>query len=360
MSIDILKNVKIRGISCVVPDNLVKAEEYNDVIGENNVERFIESTGIKQRYTMHADLTCTDLCYEAAERLLEKLNIDKDEVDGIVFVSETPDYKIPANAYVMHHRLGLSQKCFAYDVNISCSGYVYGLYIAAMHLQRGHIKKVLLLDGFIESVIPAQDKSQMMMSGEAGSATLLEYSDSDNEWKFQFNSIGENYKVLVVPAGGARHRVGSEEREEIEPGVFRNDYELHMDGREVFNFGIRNVPKSMDEFFKTFNCDASSFDLFFLHQANLFILKRIIKKLGVSEDKVPLSISEYGNTSSVAIPITLCKYFNEDLCNKSAKNIMLTGFGSGLSIAVGSINIDGCIFLPITKTKNKFNDELIK
>ncbi len=359
MSIDILKNVKIKGISCVVPDNLVKSESYNDVIGKNGVERFVESTGIKQRYTMHAELTCTDLCYEAAENLIKELKISKDEIDGIVFVSETPDYKIPANAYIMHHRLGLTQNCFAYDVNISCSGYVYGLYVAAMHLQRGHVKKVLLLDGFVESVIPKEDKSQMMMSGEAGSATLLEYCESNDEWKFQFSSIGENYKVLVVPAGGARHTVGSEERVEIEPGVKRNDYELHMDGREVFNFGIKNVPKSMDEFFKTFNCNIDNFDLFVLHQANLFILNRIIKKLGISKEKVPLSIEEYGNTSSVAIPITLCKYFNEDNCNKNAKNIMITGFGSGLSIAVGSINIEGCRFMIITKTKNKFNDGLI-
>ena len=249
----------------------------------------------------------------------------------------------------------------AFDVNLACSGYVYGLVNAMAHMQGQGLKKILLLAGDAASYhCSPQDRGLMMLSGDAGTATLIESSSGAPDVYYILNTIGSGFKNLIVPCGGYKHRFGDQARTEREPGIIRSDYDGYMDGAEVFKFAIMEVPKLFRRFDELHGCNETSFDRLFLHQANLFIMKNITKRLKIAPEKMAVSIDRYANTGAATIPLTMCDYYSRQPRDGTQRleRAALAGFGIGLSLGVLSLSIDPAVCLPIFETDLTFDDQI--
>ncbi len=360
MAKDKLKNVKISGIACCVPEDIIYMEEYNDILGKAEVDKFIKTTGIKQKHCNKSDVVITtgDLCYKAAEKLINELKIDRQSIDVLLLVTQSPDYIEPATACVLQYRLGLSNDCIAYDINLGCSGYVYGLHTAATYLQSGNIKKVLLLAGEVGANISPLDN---MLFGEAGTATLLEFDNEQKNISFLFKTIGSGYKHLIYPYGGIRHGIGDDNKYVKTSHNGTKYFVGDMDGTEVFNFTINEVPSLVSEYNDFIGATNSNYDLFILHQANLFILNYLAKKIKISKTLMPISMDIYGNTSSASLALTICDYFNRTNLGDEVKklNLLVCGFGIGLSLGITSFEISSDRCFPVICTKEGFEDGII-
>ncbi len=353
------KNIKITGVASAVPTEVVTSESFNGVIGEEAVKKFVKMTGIREIHRTHEKQTASDLGYAAADRLLTDKGIDRNSIGCVVFVAHSTDYRRPATACVLQHRLHIENKdCAVFDVNLGCSAFVYGVEIVCSMMQCSDIKRGLLIVGeTMTKMVYPEDKSSNMLFGDAGSAIIFEKTDTDSEINALVCSDGSGWKAIVAPAGGFRNMEASREPMVWADGNLRTLYNTVMNGTDVFNFTISDVPKTMNDFFDKSQTTAEDYDMFALHQANKFILKQLSKKLNVSMDKIPVCIDRYGNTSAAAIPLTICDALGEE--NKGRKNIFMSGFGVGLSWGVVSAEIDSADVLPVFETDEYYADGII-
>jgi 3-oxoacyl-[acyl-carrier-protein] synthase-3 len=344
----ILKNVEIKGIACAVPQRVVRNEMYAPVFGEDKVKKFINMTGVKTRHVA-ADEQCTsDLCYVAAKNLMERLAWEASSIDALIMITQTPDYAVPATACVLQYRLGLSEDCIAYDINLGCSAYVYGVWQAAMMISTQSVNRVLLLVGDTSNFgINPKDSGTAMIFGDGGTATALERSEG-KEIKYFLKTKGSGYKCIMVPAGHARSR--------SKTNMNSSDYELAMNGADIFNFAITDVQKGLSDFMIKYSIDKNNVDMFVFHQANLFIIKHLANKLGICLGKVPVSIDRYGNTSGESIPLTLVDALGEDTSDDTIKLVMC-GFGVGLSYGGIYLEMKKSVCLPMIYTNYYFNGD---
>lgn len=358
MSIGTLFNIQVSGVCCAVPVNSRRVDDDVDVFGEESVTKFSKMTGVKQRFVSNPNQTSSDLCYKAAEALLERLNWDRSSIDAIIFVSQTPDYRLPATSCVLHKRLDLKQDCIAFDVNLGCSGYVYGMQIVGSLMQNITINRALLLCGdTINSYLSPNDKSTTMLFGDAGSATALEKNEGKNI-RFSLKTKGSGFKSIIIPSGGCRKMNGDANRIQRDEGIFRSDFDLAMDGTEVFNFTISDIPKSINEFLSSNNEDVHSYNGFVLHQANLFMLNHIAKKVKIPAEKLPITIDRFGNTSVASIPLTMCDmYNNREGTPSESDHLLLVGFGVGLSWGIVSLDINPETCMPIIYTDDYYLED---
>jgi 3-oxoacyl-[acyl-carrier-protein] synthase III len=345
MAIGLLENVEIKGISCAVPENVVLNEQYNEVFGVESVQKFINMTGVKKRHVALDEQCTSDLCYVAATSLMEKLKWDPSSIDALILITQTPDYAVPATACVLQHRLGLNEDCIAFDVNLGCSAYVYGIWLTATMVSTQDIQRVLLLVGDTSNFgINQNDSATAMIFGDGGTATALERTEGKNI-KYFLNTKGSCFRSIMVPAGHARSRskIFSEEA-----------CELSMNGSEVFSFTITDVPRTIKSFMSQYNINMDDIDLFVFHQANLFILKHLMKKLNIPNEKMAISIDRFGNTSGESIPLTLVDALgNED--TEGPIKLFLCGFGVGLSWGGIYLEIDRSACLPMIYTSDYYN-----
>lgn len=333
----VIKNATIKGISVVVPPKeLSLLDDKNLYNGnEQKIKRVVESSGFLKRRISEPSVMTSDLCFQAAEDLINHLKIDKDTIDGLLFISYTPDYLMPATSYVLHQRLGLSENCVVMDIPQACSGYILGLYQAGMLLNNG-CKRVLLLVGdsfskfsdmFINHTAP--------VFGDAGSATLVEYDETAPQMYFNIQSDGTGYDALICPNGGFRNPPKKDKF--YEDGSFC--YQSKMEGGRIFDFAINRVFPSIDETLKFAGTPADKIDYYVLHQANKLILNTIAAKLNVPLEKVPTeTLSKYGNQCGASIPATIADNLSEQLSDKTCR-LVLSGFGVGLSWASTLINL---------------------
>ncbi len=297
------------------------------------VNSFVESTGIKARCRTSADVTSSDLCYFAAEKLIDELGWNKSEIEALVFVTQTPDYILPATSCVLQQRLGLPKECYTLDISLGCSGWVYAMSVIAALLQNGTIKKGLLLAGdTITKICSSEDKSTFPLFGDAGTATAVEYEQGSKGMLFNFNTDGSGCETIIVRDGAYRSQVNEESMtlKEHGDGIIRRDIDLELDGMDVFSFGITKAPKSVKQLCEHFDIDKENVDLFTFHQANLMMNEMIRKKLKLPEEKVPYCMDEFGNTSCASIPLALVAREREKLQFHNLKHIVC-GFGVGLS-----------------------------
>lgn len=320
-------NVRIAGIAAGVPKRVVNnLTDEENISKEYTPEDYVKATGVVQRHVSKT-LCTSDLCYEAAEKLIADLQWDKSEIDALVFVSQTADYILPATSCILQDRLGLSKECYATDCALGCSGWVYGLSQVMGLLCTGEIKKALLLAG------DAKKRADGLLDplfGCAGTATAVEYCEGANDFQFHFGTDGSGYDAIITPDGGSRNQVSlaSFEYEEID-GKQYHRLMARMNGMDVFSFAISTAPKSVKRLAEHFGFDYQDADYFVFHQANMKINNMIIKKLKLEESKVPSCMSHYGNTSSASIPLTIVTQLQGKL-DKPTKFICC-GFGVGLS-----------------------------
>ena len=330
-----MKGVSIRGIRACVPAETRDLAAENLIPEEAERERLIGSIGVRSRHIARADILTSDLCQKAADGLLNELGWARDSIDVLIMVTQSADFVIPATACALQSRLGLGS-CLAFDINLGCSGYAYGLWTAASLMQTlkvsGRPARALVLAGDVStSKLLEGDRATIPLFGDAGSATALEIDPNADEMFGVFGTDGSGAPHIMVEAGGLKHPLlppkephPPERAEEL----YRKS-RLHLNGTEVFNFTLKNVPPLVKSIFETANTTIDDIDYVLFHQANVFMLNHLRKKSGLPEDKVPVAMETYGNTSSASIPLTIAAKLADKF--DTPQNLVMMGFGVGWS-----------------------------
>lgn len=345
-----VKNVEIKGVATCVPKQIKVAKEmpyFTPVEAEN----FSNVTGVISSHVAPADVTLSDLCQAAAEKLLAESGWDRDSIDLIMFVSTSRDFYIcPNTSNILQDKLGLRTDCVALDLPFACSGYVYGLSVAGMMMQGGQLKRALLCVGEMTSKNQSHlDKTVWSLHGDAGSATLLEYNpEAKHPMQFNLGGDGSGWEAIICREVGVRCPTTEEslKYKKYEEGVERNGMQCSMDGMSVFSFAITRPGQCIKGLCEHFDFDLTKIDYLLIHQANKMIDEKIRRKLKLSEAQVPYSMTYYGNTSSCTIPISMTSQIREPL-ESGEKELVMCGFGSGLSWGAAHVYMDRLICLPV-------------
>jgi 3-oxoacyl-[acyl-carrier-protein] synthase III len=337
-------NVGITGISAAVPRHVINNYEHDLYFKKEDIREIVNKIGVKERRFADEKTCSSDLCLAAAEKLISDMKINREEIDLLVFISQTPDYRMPATSIILQQKLGLPTTAIAFDINLGCSAFLYGLTVVYSMMAGGQIRKALILDGETRSKVYSQkDRKTAFLFGDAGVAALIELDEKFSKSYFSFNSDGSRESLIKINAGGYRKMSSAEtvkEKVVDEYGNIRSEENGYMNGADVFNFIIREVPKDFIRLIEFSGTDVSSVDYFVFHQANSYINSFLAKKLKLPEDKVPSTIEKFGNTSSVSIPLTIVSELKDRISTE--KKILLCGFGVGLSWGTALINLNGC------------------
>lgn len=306
-------------------DNDIAAAAFGDA-GSS----VVKMTGVRTRHIADKSVTTSDLCALAAERLFEQADVDRDSVDALIFVTQTPDYRLPATACHLQSRLALRSGIAAFDVNLGCSGYPYGLWLAAMMIETGVAKRVLLLVGdTISKYVDGADRATSLLFGDCGTATLVDRSTVDTPTSYVLGSDGAGWDKLIVAQGGCRTGLNRPDEYDVQ--------KLFMDGGEIFNFTLQAVPRLLEALCAQANCTSDAFELLLFHQANAFMINHLRKKMKLPVEKVPVNIDKFGNTSSASIPLLITSPPGTSL---KGQYVAMLGFGVGYSWAACSARLD--------------------
>lgn len=338
------QNIGISGLAGAVPRNTINNLEYTEHFPAEDVREIVEKTGIKERRFAEPQHCASDFCYAAADALLNDKNIDRSEIDLLVFVSQTPDYRMPATSVILQERLGLSKDTAAFDLNLGCSAFIYGLSVVYSFMQQGSFRKALLLDGETRSrVYSPKDRMTAFLFGDGGVAALIEKGEQYGASYFTLHSDGSREDLIKADAGGYRNPSTTETLKEKvvdEHGNIRTSEHGYMKGADVFNFVLREIPRDIKEILQLSGAELSAIDYAVFHQANIYMNNYLVKKLKLDPDRVPISLDMFGNTSSVSIPITIVSRLQHQL--QGRKKLLLSGFGVGMSWASSVLDFVNC------------------
>lgn len=337
------KNVGITAIAAAVPKRIINNYEYTDHFSAEEVRQVVDKTGILFRRFADTGTCSSDLCFAAAAKLLADNNINRNEIDLLIFISQTPDYRMPATSVILQNRLGLGHDTIAIDLNLGCSGFIYGLSVAFSMMERSSLRKALILDGETRSrVYSPRDRKTAFLFGDAGSAALVERDTCFGESYFSLNSDGSKEDLIKMKAGGYRYPSSAEtmkERVVDEYGNIRSDEHGYMEGGDVFNFVIKEVPADIKKVVTLCGTSLADIDYFVFHQANMFINSYLANKLKLDSSKVPSTVSKFGNTSSVSVPLTIVSELNGRIENR---RVLMSAFGVGMTWASCIVNTGLC------------------
>ena len=322
-------NAFIKEIAYHLPSHIVTNKEIVNEFPEWSVEKIAEKVGVSERRVAASKETATDLAVFAANQLFSRGVVEKKDVDFVLFCTQSPDYRLPSSACVIQDRLGLSTKCGAFDFNLGCSGYEYGLAIAKGLIVGGIAKNVLLLTGeTYNKYLHPRDKGNRTIFGDAASATVISIEGFAEIGDFCLGTDGSGAQHLIVKSGGARCPNNVNDLHFDESGNPVSSDHLYMDGQEIFVFTLTKVPKMVKEVLMKNNLAKEDIDLFVFHQANKYMLEHLRKKMKINEGKFFVNFEKIGNTVSSTIPIALCDAREQGLLEG---NVLLAGFGVGLS-----------------------------
>ncbi|AAW75846.1 ketoacyl-ACP synthase III [Xanthomonas oryzae pv. oryzae] len=335
-----LHNVRFAGMATCVPKRVVSNLTDCRPQIRSERERLVRNIGIETR-RMASEWQCfSDLAFDATEVLLEKLQWKRDEIDALIVVTQSPDYPIPATAIILQDRLGLSHATVAFDVNLGCSAYPFGINLLGSMIAAGGVNKGLLLVG---------DRSANLedpIFSDSGTATALEFSADAPPMYFDLNSDGSGYKAIILPVGGQREPVAIQHLlpyRENEKDRWHQATDLQLDGAAVLSFSTQRVPPAVEKLIAYAGVSKDEIDYFVFHQANRMINETIRKKLGLAVEKVPSTLHDFGNTSGASLPVTMTARINKEL-ESAPKRVLLCGFGIGLSWGTCLVDIDGAVF----------------
>lgn len=345
MAIIKYNNVGISALSACVPRNVIDNYHYDlDIWPEEEVRKVVDKVGVVERRFVDDKTCASDLCYAAAEKLISDNRIEKSEIDLLVFLSQTPDYRMPATSILLQDRLGLPLSTMAFDVSLGCSGFISSLSIVYAMMQNQGFHKALLLDGETRSkVYSRKDRREAFIFGDAGVAALIERDEKFGESHFSLNSDGSRGDLIMIPGGGYRNMSSVETLKEKvvdEYGNIRTDENGYMNGADVFNFVIEEVPKDIKRLMAVSGEDIQHMDYYIFHQANAFINNYIAKKMKLDKERIPWTIQKYGNTSSVSVPLTIVSELKDKM--EGTKKLMLSAFGVGMAWATAIVPFVDC------------------
>lgn len=322
----------IKAINCFTPPNTLNNSDLQTQLKDSCVEKTAKGVGVSMRHIASDDTTAGDMAVEAANSLFEKSGIKREEIDFIILATQSPDHFLPPTACIIQDKLGIPTTAGAFDFDLGCSGYVYGLAIAGSFVDSGLAKNVLLLTGdTITRFIHPEDNNRVLF-GEAASATVVSTNGFAKIGKFEKGSDGSGADCLIVKNGAARNmaRTGHETIDK-EGNARRDDY-FYMNGTSVFNFTIERVPSLINDTLKQNDLSLEDVDQVVLHQANKFMLNTLRKVCSIPKDKFYINLENTGNTTSSTIPLALEDCIYRGLF-KNGDKVLIAGFGVGLSWA---------------------------
>lgn len=343
MSLSKFNNVKVSGVICVVPDKQLNINDELEFYDNNlkKLERNKKILGLGTRHVVPEGITASDLCEEAAKQLIDKLNINKDEIDTLIMVSINHDYNGNSDACIIQGNLDLPEECACFDMSgLGCTDVVYGLWVAHSLIQSGASKKCLVLEGSTSSLISdIRNRNSNMLFGDAGSAMLLEYSEESIPSYFHLKSRGKDWKKITTPAGGFKLPVRKDIIDlEIKDGEgnILHLWDSVMRGTDVFKYAIETAPESIEKVLNFAEKNKKDIDFFAIHQANGQIIKTIINHANLSADKASFeTFTKYGNCGGTSVLVNFC----DQMYNKSYSDILFVSFGVGLSTASCILNL---------------------
>lgn len=342
----IFTKATICGICCTLPKETLELKELAVLYGEKTIQKIAKATGIEQVHIAPREKTTADYCFDAATALLEILQYPIKKIDGIVFVSQTPDYILPATSVLLQERLGIQKRSVAFDINYGCSGYVYGLLQAHLLVETGCCRNVLVCVGdTITRYIHPEDKALRLVLGDGASATLVCRSACEKSAAFATFTDGSRADRLMIPAGGSRRPAvqGITDQKECDAeGNIRSQEHLYMDGLEIMQFALNDVEPVLQEVLRRLQWKTIDIDVFAFHQANAFIVQYLRKKLRLPKEKVPVQVKKTGNTGPTSIPLLLCEEYAE--ATVKPQKALLCGFGVGLSCAAMAADLRQTVY----------------
>ena len=328
-----IKNVALRGVTGTVPNNPVKTADL-PIFTKEEADLFDATVGINNRYIAPDNICASDLCFDAAERLVLGLGWDKGSIDVLLFASVTGDYKTPPTSAILQDRLRLPASTFVLDVPMGCCGCMYGINVAGNLLSSGSAKRALVLVGDTAMRMGSpKDKSRMPLFGDCGTALALEFDPSAADIIIDFNTMGSGYKALMTPHGGYRYPITKEsfEYEDFGNGVVRAPKDALINGMDVFSFAITKPAISLKKMLDDLGIDKDNdVDFYLIHQANKLIVDRIVKKLKLPVDKVPYNLQKFGNLGGASLLMLMVSEIADELQSRPL-TLVCSSFGLGLT-----------------------------
>lgn len=341
-----IRGVRIAGVASATPKTVFDNVADATSLDADEVRKVVAMAGVARRRVTTAEQCSSDLCEAAARRLLDELGWAPDTIDGLVLVTQTPDYYLPSTSCVVHERLGLRDGCATFDVGLGCSGYPYGLWLGALMASGGGLERVLVLHGETPSKFTHEsDRATFLLFGDAGSATALERCEGGAA-HFSLHTDGSGMTDLIVRAGGFRERFASETRRHY----------LEMNGANLFAFTIKRVPAVVNDTLALAGATVADVDYVVLHQSNRFMMQHLAKKLSLPEGKVPFTLGEYGNTGGPSVPLTMTRALPAAPRDRALK-VLLVGYGVGLSWGAALVDLDKAAPLLHVDTHENRNEE---
>lgn len=328
-----IQNVAIRGVAACVPS---RVEENRDLpfYAPGEAEQVMEATGIERRHASTPDIAVSDLCFKAAEKLISELGWEKESIDLVGLATQHPDYINHPTSFVVHERLGLPESTMCIDFFHGCPAWVVSMSSVMSMMSTGSIKRAILMDGDTASKTQRKlDRESRPLFGDAGTATALEYCEGAPVAVFNIGTKSEDGMSIAKTLGGYRNPYTVEtlkhHLDQIE-GRILDQNSSHMDSMDVFSFAITKVPKAIKKLCSEFEINMEEIDYLVLHQANKMIDEAVAKRMKMPMEKVPLSLRNYGNTTSASIPLTMVSQCAEAYKN-GVKRSVVCGFGTGLA-----------------------------
>ncbi len=327
----------IKAIAYYLPEKVVTNEQLVEEFPEWSVEKIAKKVGINERHIAAEDETAGDMAFKAADKLIVENKVDRGTIDFVLLCTQSPDYFLPSTSCIIQSRLGLPTKCGAFDFNLGCSGYEYGLAVAKGLVVSGVAKNILLLtaETYNKHIHP-KDKGNRTIFGDGASASLISTDGFAKIGEFVLGSDGSGYDRLIHKTGAMRHYLPMNDFHEDENGTPLSSDHLFMDGKAIFDFTSDIVPPMIDETLMKNNLTSDDVDLYVFHQANKYMINYLRKLMEIDKDKFYVFMETVGNTVSSTIPIALCEAQKE---GRLHGNIVLAGFGVGLSYGATIITI---------------------
>ena len=346
-----IKNVAVRGVTGTVPNHPVKSADLLFFTKEE-ADTFDATVGIKNRYIASEDVCASDLCFDAAERLIAGLRWEKESIDVLLFASVTGDYKTPPTSAILQDRLGLPSSTFVLDVPMGCCGCMYGINVAGNMISSGTAKRALVLVGDTAMRMGnPKDKSRGPLFGDSGTALALEFDTTAEDILIEFNTMGSGYQALMTPHGGYRHPVTQESfvEENFGNGIIRAPKDALIKGMDVFSFAITKPSIGVKKMLEQEGLDKDKdVDYFLIHQANKLIVDRLVKKLKLPKEKVPYNLQKFGNLGGASILMLMVSEIAEDLSLRPL-TLLCSSFGLGLTWGTMILKTQPLIVLPLNK-----------
>ena len=337
----IFTGVKISAIATALPKEKLVLSTLGEKFGAEAVRKIIKSTEISELSVTPDGKTSADYCIEAARKIFSSGIVEPAEIDGVIFVTETPNYILPHTSAELQATLGVPNHALTLDINYGCAGYVYGLFVASLLVESGYCRNVLFCAGdSITKKVSTEDKATRMVLGDGCSATILTAAKNSAPSIFAFHTEGENLDKLVIPAGAFKtpHKPGvTDVWSYDENGNGHTLEDVHMDGMGVMNFVMKSVRALVAETLGALNLSLDAVDLFAMHQANALILKYLARKIGVDPAKMPFGAQKTGNTTCASIPLMLSTLYAGR--NENLRRVLACGFGTGLACAAGIVDL---------------------